>query len=140
MDRNLPEWIAGYVGIPYAKHGRTREGADCWGLIQMIQAEQMGSAWPQYEGVDWYDGQKPETIGASAIRYASYFRQLGRNEEEQLGDGILLRMRGHPFHVGMVLTPGWMIHSNEVSGSAIETYRDGLWNKRVTGIYRYEKE
>jgi cell wall-associated NlpC family hydrolase len=28
----IPAWAADYVGIPFREHGRSRDGADCWGL------------------------------------------------------------------------------------------------------------
>ncbi len=138
MDRELPEWASQYVGLPYATHGRSRSGVDCWGLVRLVQEEQLGALWPPYEGVDWFRGQRPDVIGNDAVAYASKFRLLAPGELEKLGDGILLRMRGHPFHVGLVLCPGWMIHTNEASGSAIECYRSVMWKNRITGIYRFE--
>ena len=136
MDRTLPNWAADYIGIPYKTHGRDRLGCDCWGLIQMIQRERLGSLWKPYEGVDWFKGQRPEVIGTDAVRYASEFTPVTPGEE-QLGDGILIRMRGHPFHCALVLAPGWMIHTHEQADSVIENYRSMLWEKRITGFYRY---
>jgi len=135
MERQLPSWAAEYVGIPYKPHGRDRLGCDCWGLLCMIWREQLGGNLPEYEGVDWYRGQKPSVIGSDAIEYASKFRQVPI-EEARLGDGILMRMRGHPFHVGLVLTPGWMIHTHEEADSVIEPYRTMTWEKRISAIYR----
>lgn len=104
----------------------------------MVQEEQLGACWPPYEGVDWYKGQRPAVIGTDAVEYASKFRLLDPGEPEKLGDGVLLRMRGHPFHVGLVLSPGWMLHTNEAAGSAIESFRSMQWANRITGIYRFE--
>ena len=138
MDRNLPAWAGQYVGIPYVTHGRDRSGVDCWGLVQMISTEQLANPWPPYEGVDWFKGQRAAVIGAHARAYASLFRRVEPGGE-RIGDAILMRMRGHPFHVGMVLDAGWMIHTSEAAGSVIETYRSMMWNKRIDGFYRYEE-
>ncbi|CAB4130463.1 Endopeptidase, NLPC/P60 domain containing protein [uncultured Caudovirales phage] len=137
MDAPLPQWAEQYVGIPYLTHGRDRAGADCWGLIEMIQAEQLGALWPKYEGADWFKGQKPMLIGRDAVLHAAKFNPVTM-EEAKLGDGILIRMRGYPFHVGLVLAPGWMIHTLEGVGSCIEDYRSMLWRDRLTGFYRYD--
>jgi len=137
MDRDLPAWAAQYIGIPYRKHGRGRDGCDCWGLIDLVLREQLGTAWKPYEGVDWYKGQKPSVISKDALEYASGFTPVTPGAE-QMGDGILIRMRGHPFHCALVLAPGWMLHTHEEANSVIENYRTMLWEKRITGFYRYE--
>jgi hypothetical protein len=137
MERNLPAWAASYIGLPYRTHGRDRSGVDCWGLVRLVQAEQLGSLWPPYEGVDWFKGQRPAVIGSDAIAYASKFKSVTPGAE-QLGDGILLRMRGHPFHVGLVLAPAWMLHTHEQADSCVENYRSMLWERRISGFYRYE--
>lgn len=135
IDTPLPSWAADYVGIPYVKHGRTREGCDCWGLLCLIWREQLGGALPEYEGVDWYRGQQPAVIGTDALAYAAKFDEVPPGEE-QLGDAILMRMRGHPFHVGLVLTPGLMVHTHEEADSVIERYRVMTWEKRISAFYR----
>jgi cell wall-associated NlpC family hydrolase len=136
MDRELPEWAAQYIGIPYQTHGRSHQGADCWGLLEMVQREQLGSLWPPYEGVDWFKGQRPANVGEAAVRYASMFTPVAPGCE-QLGDGILIRMRGHPFHCALVLAPGWMLHTHEAAGSCVENYHSMLWERRISGFYRY---
>lgn len=136
MERNIPQWAERYVGIPYKTHGRDREGCDCWGLFNMIWREQLGKELPPYDGVDWYHGQKPENVSAGALAYSENFVEILRGNEK-LGDGLLLRLRGHPFHCGIVLSPGWMLHTHDGAGSCIEAYETIWWSKRVTGIYRY---
>lgn len=136
-ERGLPEWASQYVGIPYKTHGRDRLGCDCWGLFMIVWAEQFGIHAPEYEGADWHEGQKPQIIGKDAIEFASRFAPVTPGEE-RLGDGLLIRMRGHPFHVGVVLAPGWMLHTHEEADSVIENYRTMTWEKRIGGIYRYE--
>lgn len=136
----LPHWVAQYVGLPYQTHGRGRGGVDCWGLVQMVQQEQLGGHWPPYEGADWYEGQSRASLAADATAYAGAFRLLGPGETEQLGDGILLRLAGHSIHVALVIEPGWMLHTLPETGSCVEYYRDFRWQRRIRGIYRYENQ
>lgn len=136
MERDIPAWAAEYVGIPYRTHGRGRDGADCWGLLDMVLRERLGQAWRPYEGADWFKGQSPATVSRDAVAYASGFTPV-RAGEERLGDGILLRMRGHPLHCGLVVAPGLMLHTHEQADSVIESYRTMLWEKRIVGFYRY---
>ena len=136
MGVDLPAWAGAYVGIPFKTHGRDRSGLDCWGLIELVQREQLGGHWPQYEGADWFAGQSPEVVATDAVIHTTHFTRLPEGQE-QMGDGILIRMRGFPFHVGLVLAPGRMLHTTEEAGSVIENYRSMLWTHRMMGFYRY---
>lgn len=131
----LPEWAAEYVGIPYRTRGRDRSGCDCWGLLALVFRERFG--WT-IDGPDleWKHGDDPAALGAGVRQYASGFSEVRRGEE-RVGDGVLLRLRGHPLHVGLVLTPGWMLHTHETADSCIESYDRPTWTNRVLGFYRY---
>lgn len=134
--RGVPAWAADYIGIPFARLGRTREGCDCWGLLNLIFAERspMGPLRP-YEGVHWFKGQSAKLISPDAVAYASNFQEVPI-AAARLWDGLLLRMRGHPIHVGLVLTDEFMIHTTDEDGVCIERYRSALWEKRVVACYR----
>lgn len=133
----FPDWLSKYVGIPYKTHGREMDGCDCWGLMTLIWQRELGMPLPEYRGADWFKGQDPGVTGADAAAYASLFKPI-QPGEETLGDGVLLRMRGHPLHVGFVIADGWMIHTHETADSCIESYRTPTWEKRILGFYRYE--
>lgn len=136
MLERLPSWIAQYVGIPYRALGRDRDGCDCWGLLALIYREQFGRDLPDYAMQRWSDGADERVVGHGAQEYASQFVPVPLGEEA-LGDGVLLRMRGHPLHVGLVLAPGWMLHTHESADSCVESYERFTWKNRVIGIYRY---
>lgn len=55
-------------------------------------------------------------------------------------EGDLVLIRTTPWHVGVVVDPGWMIHSYEAEGygqSVFERY-DGLnYRNNIEGFYRY---
>ena len=133
----LPAWAAQYVGLPYLPGGQSRDGVDCWGLVMMVWAEVYGIPLPDYSGKRWSAPADTEQVALDAIRYANRFSAV-RPGKEREGDGILFRMRGAPTHVGVVLTPGVMLHAFEGSDSCVEPYTSWRWNKRIAGIYRYE--
>jgi cell wall-associated NlpC family hydrolase len=56
---------------------------------------------------------------------------------EQLGDAILLRIVGRPIHVGVVIAPGRMLHTEQTTGAVIEGYTGRKWAQRVSGFYRW---
>ena len=135
----IPAWVEQYVGIPYVAEGAdiARDGGlDCWGLIKLIWRERYGIELPIYDGPHWKPGADRVAI-AIAIQEAVARYQIVLTGEEREGDGIILRMLGNPLHVGLVVTPGWMIHSNESAASCVEDYRRMAWSRRVIGFRRH---
>lgn len=57
--------------------------------------------------------------------------------EEKFGDVVVLRMRGQPIHVGLVIEKGRMLHAEVGIGSVLDSYASARWVLRVTGFYRY---
>lgn len=133
----IPAWVNEYVGIPYAERGNSRSGVDCWGLLDLIYREHFGRPLPPYRGTRWSRHGPAATIGPEANQYAAQF-ELVPNGHEALGDGVLIRMRGHPLHVGMVVDSGWMLHAHENADACLEQYRGPQWATRILGFYRYK--
>lgn len=133
----VPAWVAEYVGIPYAEKGRDHSGCDCWGLLNLVWEERLGGPLPPYHGVRWQKHGNAARIGPQAAAYASQFEPVVPGNE-QLGDGILIRMRGHPLHVGLVVDKGWMLHAHEAADACLEQYGNDEWSRRILGFYRYK--
>lgn len=139
MDIRPPDWASLYVGIPYQTHGEDYHGCDCWGLLALVLREQFGITLPRYTGAGWMRGQTPAVVGGDAREYASAFAQVPAGDERS-GDAILIRMRGHPLHVGVVITPGLMLHVHEDADACIEPYNAPRWQHRIVAFYRAEDE
>lgn len=58
-----------------------------------------------------------------------------RPGDEREGDLILLRTS--PWHIGLVVEPGQMLHCYHGGTSTIEDYTLGRWRHKVVGFYRY---
>lgn len=135
----LPTWAASWVGLPYAELGRGPHGFDCWGLVAAVQREVFCRTVPRYDALTWPHGSPrsvTEAVGAFAREEAAAQYDEVPDGSECEGDIVLLRMRGQPLHVGVVLGDGMMLHTDESEGSCVESYRGMLFGQRITGFYR----
>jgi cell wall-associated NlpC family hydrolase len=132
----LPAWVSDYIGTPYLKGAQARSGADCWGLFRLVWREQMGADIPDYAGPLWEMGADAKAIGAAASAFAAQFEPI-EQDAARLGDGVLLRVRGAPIHIGFVLAPGLMLHIEETCQAVTERYDGRAWANRIVSIYRY---
>lgn len=77
--------------------------------------------------------------GFAANDGTALYRLLDRltfqTQDPEEGDIILLR--SNPWHVGVYIQPGEMLHSYQGGAGCIERYNDLNWRARVEGFYRY---
>ena len=132
----VPIWAGRYIGLPFREHGRERSGLDCWGLVRLVMAEQFGRPLPSFIS-EYRRTTSAEDIGRLITREAAAWMgvEAGR---EKAGDVIVLRMRGVPMHVGLVLGDRHMLHIERGVDSAIERYGSPRWSERIYGFYRHE--
>lgn len=130
-----PAWVGRYVGLPFESRGRGPEAYDCWGLVRLVLAEQFGVAVPSYTdayGDAHAGGQVAPLIAAHRAEWTAV--PAGA---ERLGDGVLLRTKGWPMHVGVMVAAGTMLHIEAGIDSVLERLDAPIWRHRVIGIYRH---
>lgn len=132
---SIPIWVGHYIGLPFKEHGRDRRGVDCWGLVRLVMAEQFGIVLPSYS--TYYDSTTREDQLAPLIAEERQHWIPIEHGEEVFGDVVVLRMRGQPIHVGLVIEKGRMLHAEVGIGSVLDSYVSARWILRVTGFYRY---
>lgn len=132
---SIPIWVGHYIGLPFKEHGRDRSGIDCWGLVRLVMGEQFGVSLPSY--ATHYDSTTREDQLAPLIEEERKWWIPVEAGKEQLGDVVVLRMRGQPIHVGLVIETGRMLHAEVGIGSVLDSYKSARWHLRVTGFYRY---
>jgi len=44
-------WATKYIGLPFLLGGRSREGLDCWGLVQLVYQEELNESLPVFPGI-----------------------------------------------------------------------------------------
>jgi len=132
----IPIWAGHYIGLRFKEHGRDISGVDCWGLVRLVLAEQFGIALPSY--IREYDNTlRQDQIGALVERESQKWRII-KQGDELAGDVIVMRVRGAPMHVGLVLGDKHMLHIESGINSVIEAYTKPRWVDRIVGFYRYK--
>lgn len=127
--------VGDYVGIPFAEKGASRAGANCWGLVRLIYEEQLGIELPGYE--EFFEDTLDESIPAIVAAHMERSESWRPVEDEEPGDVVVLRVKGLPWHVGVVCGGGRMIHVELNTDSVWESYRCNKWEKRILGFYRH---
>ena len=128
--------MSAYLDIPFLAKGRTRAGLDCWGLIRLVYAEQIGVSLPL-----WLDGYSeiepcPETA-AHLAACAESFAEIPPDRARP-GDILLFRTGQHLSHVGLALRGGRMLHIATGIESCTENYLSPRWSPRLVGAFRPE--
>jgi len=134
----LPSWVNEYVGLPWKELGRDRDGIDCWGLFRLVLKEQFQCDLPSYDGIGFVSGSGRETEEKLGSFMTGELNAWRRVEEGRAGDGVLLRIKGHPIHVGVVIAQGSMLHIDRAIDSVIESYDSLQWKRRFLGTYRHQ--
>lgn len=132
----VPIWAGHYIGLPFQDHGRDRSGLDCWGLVRLVMAEQFNIALPSHVH-EYQRTTQVERISTLIEREVQHWKLVSAGQEV-CGDVIVLRVRGRPMHVGLVLGDRQMLHIELGINSVIERYSAPRWADRIAGFYRYK--
>jgi cell wall-associated NlpC family hydrolase len=132
----IPIWAGHYIGLPFHEHGRDRSGLDCWGLVRLVMAEQFNIALPSH--AHEYERTTAVDKISALIERESVKWKIIATGQETCGDVVVLRVRGKPMHVGLVLGDKHMLHIERGINSVIERYTGPHWSERIAGIYRYK--
>ncbi|WP_291299285.1 NlpC/P60 family protein [Elioraea sp.] len=131
----VPAWAAEYVGLPFAECGRDRSGCDCWGLVRLVLAEVFDAEVPSYLGGYAHTADRQAVAATVARALPDWTPVLG--VPERAGDVALFRLMGQPTHVGLVVAPGWMLHVERGTNSALDRLDGMRWASRRIGLYRH---
>lgn len=126
--------VADFVGIPYVAHGRSYNGADCWGILYLYYRDVLGTPVPAYSAE--MDAAEFNHRGIAPVVSAEREKYWHPIDTPQPGDGILMRAGGHDSHVGIFLGQGRMLHSEGPHPSVIDRIGDMRWRNRISGYYR----
>jgi cell wall-associated NlpC family hydrolase len=149
----LPAWLEGYVGLLYRHGGRGPDAYDCWGLCRLVLAEQFGIVVPAYVGgyPEAPTADDHRRIMAELIRArqaSSDWLLVHRREAirsplppiERAGDLILMHRMGIPCHVGIVVAPNWLLHTDEGHGAVATPIRGGREFYAILSLHRHRSK
>lgn len=130
-------WVNSYVGLPFKRDGRDRNGVDCYGLICLVYKEQLGIELNPFSGI--FVDQAPKTM-LEVARIMNKDRD-NWNNPASIGpfDMLQLRTGKHAFHVGLAVDKRKFIHVEEGIDAVLEDLNSPLWKNRVEWIYRHKE-
>jgi cell wall-associated NlpC family hydrolase len=128
--------LSAYVGIPWLERGRDRDGCDCWGLLAMAYREQLGVSLPSFRD-DYQTLEDADAVVALIEGHMGPWHEVEVGRERS-GDALLMTIAGRPRHVGVIASPGLVLHIEIGAGSLIESYRGFRLHRRIAGFYRHE--
>lgn len=127
-------WASKYVGIPYADHGRDRDGVDCWGLACLVYAEELGITLPSYAGA--YASAEEISDVDAILRGAPERREWLSVRCARPFDLSEFRAGAYRSHVGIMVNSDLMLHVHAGRAALCERLHP-RWIWRRTGIYRH---
>ena len=122
----MSAWWAKYIGTPYAE-------AHCWELVRRVYSDQRGIDLPSYGEID--AAKLVEVARAMAGAQAADIWVPATHGEAF--DVALLRGRAHVWHVGVMVGPRHMLHTERATNAVVVPLSHPLIAGRVTGYRRY---
>ena len=138
-------WIDRYMMIPYRDGGRDRRGADCFGLVALVIAEEAGAVLREL-GAAWSDGLAAIAERVRAEIASGDYLRIGGPElivsplVEKLD---LVQMRcvhaggaSAELHIGIATGAGTVLHTEQLTGPVHLPLDDMRVRGRVVGFWR----
>lgn len=121
--------------VPFIDGGRTDAGADCWGMVKIVYARELGIDLPDYGDIGAKDilrirrmmGRERETPTWVRVDRPQVFDVVGM----RLPDGQSMG------HVGIVASRGNVLHTERMSGPVVEDMRSATIRCRIVGYWRH---
>jgi len=122
-----------YIEIPFKNKGRDFDGCDCWGLVRLIYHTEFNIELPSF--VDVYKDANESKKISKAITENRSLINYKENEAPEYGDIVVFNIQKMPFHVGVYVGRGMVLHVMRGMNSACERISLGKLKGRVEGFY-----
>jgi len=119
-----------YLGVPYVRHGRTMDGADCVGIVLIVLAD---------NGINAAATEQYTRAHRDMKAFADFWE---KSATVQPLDVVAFENRdGIVNHIGVMIDDTHFLHSTLNAGVVISALSDvGRMHRSVAGIYRYKAE
>lgn len=122
-----------YLALEYEDRGRGPR-YDCWGLIWLLYARELGIILPRHDEVS----HKTSDVGDLEQYIESEAARFTEVDTPQQFDLMVLYQAGYPTHIGMAVNDEEIVHLQEGANVAVEPIYGRRWKNRIYGIYRHE--
>lgn len=132
-----PAWVRDYIGLPFAVHGRDRDGLDCYGLVALVSRERFGRDVPLYGDALYADDQDMTGMAVAISQRRDAWQWV---REPAAGDVVLLRIHRYASHCGIMVAPDRFLHVHQGINTVMEKIDGPVWrrDRHVVGYYRWE--
>lgn len=117
-----------YLEIPYVEDGRGWQGCDCYGLIMLWFAEELGIEIPDL-GLPYQCTLPLETLE----QLHSDFERVVKPQRHDL---VLIR-KDPDTHVGVCMSPKEFMHTLSAGCHIADIY---VWRRNILGFYRHKSQ
>lgn len=122
-----------YIDIPFKNKGRTKDGADCWGLVRIVLHEQFGVQLPDL--LDGYNSAFNSDAVSGLIEIQKGVIAATKQERPENGDIALIAIGGIVCHVGVYID-GMILHIERGKDAILERIDSLDKRAKIKGYYR----
>ena len=122
----MSAWWGQYIGLPYAD-------AHCWELVRRVYADRAGVALPSYGEID---ARQLVAVARAIETGAAGDRWIPATHPQEL-DVALMRGRSRVWHVGVMVGPRHVLHTEQATNAVVVPLSHPLVAGRITGYRRY---
>lgn len=129
--------IAQMIGVPFQEKGRGLSGFDCWGAARFGLLHAFGIEVPSYTE-SYTTSREGEEIAALIGRESTGWDDVPVTAA-QPGDVLILRIKGYPWHCGLVVDPPYFVHAERSVGTVKDRWDSLRWAQRIVSVHRYRE-
>lgn len=132
-------WWNNYSAIPFVDHGRDGSGCDCYGLLRLVYRDRLGVELPLL--LDGYRHTEQRQILANLIEGNALLIGFSQMDLDRLQpfDVLIIRQAGVNCHLGVLVTPNLLLHTEAGRGVVVEDIRRPHLRPRIREAWRYER-